>query len=237
MPQPAIIVAGHAVLRRLADPGDPANWALLDFQRNEAACYIEHVRRGVQLAAADPSAILLLAGGATRREAGPRTEALSYRFIAEYYDWFGAPDVAPRAYLEEFSRDSFENLLFGICRARELTGDWPSVVTLVSWLFKRDRFEMHREAIRWPAERFRFDGPNDPPDLAQAEAAETRARLNYRLDPYSSGEEFRAKRAGRNPFGRHHSYLAGCPELTALLNHQGPALFRDTLPWQKAESP
>lgn len=234
MSQSAIIVAGHAVLRRFADPSNKANWVLLDFQQNEVPCYIEHVQRGVELAASAPDSILLFAGGQSRQEAGPRSEAMSYYYVAEHYDWFGKPEVAARAHLEEFSRDSFENLLLGICRCREVTGTWPEDVTLVSWQFKQERFQMHREAIGWPEERFRYDGPNNPPDLAQAEASERRARERYAADPYSSGPEFRAKRVERNPFRREHCYRTSCPELVPLFDHQGPAQYRDTLPWQSA---
>lgn len=237
MSRSAIIVAGHAVLRQFADPAEPANWALLDFQLNEVPCYIEHVKRGVELAAADPDAILLLAGGQSRLEAGPRSEALSYYYVAEAYEWFGHPDVARRTYLEEFSRDSFENLLLGLCRCRELSGTWPADVTLVSWEFKRERFGMHRRAIVWPEERFHYDGPNNPPDIAQAQASELRARERYRADPYSSGPEFQAKRAGRNPFRREHGYRTSCPELATLFDHRGPSQYRGTLPWQRTELP
>ena len=237
MSRSAIIVAGHAVLQHFSDPSDWANWVLLDFQLNEVPCYIEHVRRGVELAATNPEAILLLAGGQSRAEAGPRSEALSYHCVAEHYEWFGHPEVAARTYLEEFSRDSFENLLFGICRFREITGAWPADVTLVSWEFKRERFTMHREAIGWPEERFHYDGPNNPPDLAQAQASEVQARERYREDPYSNGPELHAKRAGRNPFHRVHGYRTSSPELAPLFDHKGPGRYRDTLPWQRTELP
>ncbi|MCC6586490.1 MAG: hypothetical protein IT168_07205 [Bryobacterales bacterium] len=233
MPQSAIIVAGHAVLRTFADPSDRRNWALLDFQQNEVPCYIEHVRRGVELAASDPDAILLPAGGQSRRQAGPRSEALSYYYVAEHYGWFGNPEVAARTYLEEFSRDSYENLLLGLCRFHEVTAAWPRQVTLVSWEFKRERFQMHREAIGWPAERFLYEGPNNPPDLEQAHASEIRARERYQADPYSSDPEFAGKRAARNPFRREHGYRTSCPDLVPLFAHEGPGPYRGTLPWQR----
>ncbi len=204
---------------------------LLDFQHGEAPCYVEHVRRGVELAAADPQALLVFSGGQTRREAGPISEAQSYLWIAQHYDWFGHPGVDARATAEEFARDSFENLLFGVCRHRESTGRYPERVRFAGWAFKRGRFELHRRAIRWPASRFEYAGANDPPRIAQALEAEARTHAGYLADPYSAGTEYRAKREARNPFGRQHMYGSTCPELASLFAHAGPEPYDGPLPW------
>lgn len=230
-PANAVIVAGHAVLKRFADPSSDDNWVLLDFQRGEAPCYVEHVRCGIDLAAADPQALLIFSGGETRREAGRVSEAASYLWIARHFDWFGHPGVGSRTATEEFARDSFENLLFGLCRFKECTGRYPARVCLAGWAFKRGRFDLHRQAIRWPASRFAYAGANDPPDVVQALAAEARTHAGYVADPYSSGAEYRAKRAARNPFGRQHGYGASCPELAPLLEHAGPEPYSGPLPW------
>lgn len=207
-------MAGHAIVRDLAQVEQDSGWFLLDFQRGEPRKYIEHIRRGVAEAAADPDALLLFSGGPTRREAGPRSEALSYWLVAEHYGWFGHTAVRERTYLEDFARDSFENLLFGICRFREVAGVLPEQVSVVSWEFKRQRFEdLHRDAIAWPRERFRYVGANDPDAIGQALEAEQRAREKYRLDPYSNGPEFRAKKDERNPFRRQNGYALSCPEM------------------------
>lgn len=226
-----IIVAGHAICKRPDAALHEENWILLDFQRGEVEKYIEHIQTGVTLAAADPSALLIFAGGYSRPEAGPRSEATGYYWIADHYGWWGHPEVAARAITEEFSRDSYENLLFGLARTREYTGHWPAHVSFVSWAFKRDRFELHREAMGWPAERYRFVGPNNPPAIEQALAAEARTAAAYRLDPYSSSPEYQAKRDSRNPHRRHHGYLHTSPELAPLLAWPGPAPFPGPWPW------
>jgi hypothetical protein len=221
----AVIVAGHAILRRFDDIEADASWMLLDFQKGEPKHYIRHVQRGVELAAADPEALLIFSGGQSRIEAGPRSEAQSYFAIADLRGWWGAHDVSRRAITEEFARDSFENLLFGICRFREYAGGYPRHVTLVSWGFKEERFHLHREAIRWPRDRFAYDGPNDPDALDQALRAERNAIRNYTADPYSSTEMYVAKRSERNPFRRQHGYFTSCPEASELLLHKGPEQF------------
>lgn len=231
MPEQLIIVAGHAALRRFADPRREENWVLLDFQHNEVPYYLEHVRRGVEQAARHPDSVVLFSGGMTRREAGPRSEAISYLYVAEFFNWWGHPEVAGRAHTEDFARDSYENLLFSLCRFREIAGRYPSAVTMVSWAFKRQRFYLHGAAIGWPAARLHFEGPDNPADFAQALVAEEIALARYHADPYSSGEEFRRKREARNPFHRQHGYATSCPELAELLLHRGPEPFRRPLPW------
>ena len=227
----AIVVAGHSVLVDESRLEEDAGWALLDFQAGEPRLYIGHVRRAVELACADRASLLIFSGGQSRAAAGPRSEAQSYWRVADRFGWFGCGLVAARAVTEEFSRDSFENLLLGICRFHECTGRWPEHVTLVSWGFKERRFGMHREAIRWPAERFRYDGPNNPDELGQALAAEARAVERYAADPYSSGPFFQTKRRERNPYRRQHGYALSCPEVEPLLQHRGPELFSGELPW------
>lgn len=83
----------------------------------EAQSFLDHIELGVATAAKDPAALLLFSGGQTRRAAGPRSEGLSYWVVAEAAGWFGKrAEVRNRTFTEEHARDSFENLLFGLCR-------------------------------------------------------------------------------------------------------------------------
>jgi hypothetical protein len=227
----AVIVAGHAICTEVRDPWQEKNWILLPFQRGEVPCYIGHIEAGVRAAAADPSALLVFTGGCSRADAGPRSEAQSYYWIADHLGWFGHPEVRERAITEEFSRDSYENLLYSLCRVREYSGHYPGHVSFVSWAFKQERFDLHRRTILWPSDRFTYIGPNNPPDVGQAIEAETRNRAAYVADPYSSSPAFRAKREARNPFRRTPGYLLHCPELADLVAHEGPALYSGALPW------
>ena len=45
-----------------------------------------HIRRGVEVAAKDPSAVLVFSGGQTRPDAGPRSEGVSYFRVAEHFN-------------------------------------------------------------------------------------------------------------------------------------------------------
>lgn len=61
--------------------------------------------------------------------------------------------------LQEHARDSFENLLFGLCRFYELTGHFPDDLLVIGYEFKHERFaDLHRAALKWPDQRFSFVG-------------------------------------------------------------------------------
>ena len=74
---------------------------------------------------------------------------MGYWLIAESSDWFGTGrDVRDRAFTEEHSRDSLENIVFSLCRFYELTGNYPEKLTIVSYDFKEQRFlDVHRAAL------------------------------------------------------------------------------------------
>jgi hypothetical protein len=234
-----VVVAGHAVYtaagrdeRTLADE---ASWFLEPFQHGQLSTMLSHIRRGVELAAADNASLLLFSGGETRASAGPRSEAASYWEAADASAWFGRPQVRGRAALEAQARDSFENLLFSVCRFRELSGSYPELITVVSFAFKRWRFEeLHRAALRFPRSRFGFEGldpPGLPPSVLEGEKA--RSAKPFERDPYGCADAgLQQKRRERNPFRRSVSYPQGCPELAPLFAHCTPELYRGPLPWK-----
>jgi hypothetical protein len=229
-----IVVAGHAVYvgGEADDPARDDRWLLQPFQRGEPPFYIDHIRGGVALAAADAQSLLVFSGGYTRHEAGPRSEAQSYWTLAEHFGWWSAESVRARATVEEFARDSFENVLFSICRFKEATGRYPRSLDVVSWAFKEARFRLHREALRFPESGFRFHGVNQPADLAAAQRGEATALAAFRADPHGTGDALGAKRANRNPFARQPPYPVSCPDMAGLLQHRGPLPYAGTLPWQ-----
>jgi hypothetical protein len=153
-----IVVAGHAVYTAAGRDeralSDESSWYLEPFQHGQLGTMLAHIQRGVALAAADNASLLLFSGGETRASAGPRSEAGSYWEAADASAWFGRAQVRRRAALEAQARDSYENLLFSVCRFRELSGEYPDHITVVSFGFKRHRFEeLHRGALRFPRSR------------------------------------------------------------------------------------
>jgi len=235
--QNLIIVAGHTIFigNNFEETDEKQNWYLESYQKDELQAFLQHIKHGVKIAAKDNSSLLLFSGGHTRQAAGPRTEALSYWSVAEALDWFGFPYVRWRALTEEFSRDSFENLLFSICRFREIVGRYPKNITIVSFDFKRTRFvELHRAALRFPSERFFYKGIDPVDTKARFNALkgeQENALLHFEKDPYGCRSPLREKREERNPFMMSHPYPKGCPELERVFSYCGTSIFQSQLPW------
>jgi hypothetical protein len=245
----AIVVAGHAPFKEIITdvPSDPERdepWVLQSFQIGEPPLYIAHARRGVALLRTDPRALLIFSGGYTRREAGLRwSEAETYRAIAQHYEWWnaGAPKnelekLDARTATEDYSRDSFENLLFSICRFQQVTRRYPERVTLISWRFKRERFDLHRATIRFPVTRFVFEGFNDPIEYSAALDGEAITLAEFRRNRYGSNGRIAEKRLTRNPFLREHDFrfCPGLREFFAFIEDPGnrDSDYPARLPWE-----
>eukprot|EP00999_Lentomonas_sp_LEN2_P002741 NODE_612_length_1328_cov_75.006661_g573_i0.p1 GENE.NODE_612_length_1328_cov_75.006661_g573_i0~~NODE_612_length_1328_cov_75.006661_g573_i0.p1 ORF type:complete len:316 (+),score=35.28 NODE_612_length_1328_cov_75.006661_g573_i0:135-1082(+) len=230
-----VMVAGHSVFMNKDWTNDimsDESWYLVDFQKNQAGVFVNHIRRGVELAAQDPYSMLLFSGGQTRPDAGPRSEAQSYWMVAAYQNWFHKVGVEQKAFTEEYARDSFENLLFSICRFQELTGNYPAKITVVGFEFKKSRFvNQHRAALRYPVEDFFYEGidPEQPGSNVAGEAQNSAEP--FRADPYGCHEPLSAKKSGRNPYHRVPSYPLTCPELSELFAYCGQSIFDGPLPW------
>jgi len=228
-----VLVAGHAIPRHFDRLDSDDGWYLKFFQAGEGGLYQNHVRRGVEIAAQDPGSLLVFAGGQTDILAGPRSEGQGYWLVAEHFGWFGHAEVRSRATTEEFSLDSFQNLLYGICRFREVTGRYPERIVVVGWKFKGDRFDLHRSALRFPASCFQYEGVDNPPRLADNLPFEKARAELFKQDPYGSTPDAASKREDRNVFSRHHGYRESCPEISDLLIHRGPELHSGDLPWAR----
>ncbi|KAA8498874.1 hypothetical protein FVE85_6459 [Porphyridium purpureum] len=239
-----IMCAGHTVYKGTSYDRDSianeSNWVLERNQVGQLPAYLAHIRTSVELAAKDPLALLLFSGGQTRRDAGPTSEAQTYWKTAQAFDWYGlnARDsphaVSHRIFTEEFARDSFENLLFSVCRFREMTGHYPDHLTVVSFGFKERRFRtLHRQALRWPAERFHYVGVDlEPPSKALIDGEQANAANLFREDPYGcDSPTLVAKRKGRNPWLRFMPYPDGCPEIAEIFVQCGRVPFEGPLPW------
>jgi len=244
-----IVVAGHAPFKQSTEtvpehPDQDDAWVLQPFQSGEPPLYIEHIRRGIALLRNDPAALLIFSGGFTRQEAGLRwSEAATYAAIARHFDWWKADaqdrrgrDLASRVTTEDFSRDSFENLLFSICRVQQVMGRYPQTVTVVSWAFKEARFDIHRAAIRFPSHRFHFVGCNQPLTLETALKGEAITFGEFMENKYGASRKMTEKRASRNPFNRRHDF-SGCPGMRTFFPFienpkNGEKDFPERLPWE-----
>ncbi|KAL6962368.1 hypothetical protein U1Q18_037325 [Sarracenia purpurea var. burkii] len=233
-----VMVAGHSIYtsNSCEKVDKEGSWFLESYQKHpgQAATFLTHIEEGVEIASKDSEALLLFSGGETRKDAGPRSEAQSYWTVAEAKGWFGKQDnVRWRALTEEHARDSFENLLFSICRFRELTGSYPLNITVVSYDFKNERFSnLHRSAIRFPEARFFYSGtPASPTSKEAAMKGEALVRIQFQEDPYGCLGSLRRKKLGRDPFHRSIPYPNGCPEIAGLFKYCSASTYPDFLPW------
>jgi hypothetical protein len=228
-----IIVACHSTYLggESADRLSDASWVLEPFQKGEPRIFLEHAVRGLELARLEQRSVLVFSGGQTKKVAGPISEAQSYWSLCQELGLFADGLIVERVTTEEFACDSFQNLLFSICRFREYVGRYPETIRLVSWGFKRDRFGGHRDALRWPAKRFYYEAVGEPLDAHSARLSEDLVSREFAADPYGSMGDLFAKRASRNPFRRFPPYGESCPELLPLLRFKGPGIFDGSLPW------
>lgn len=241
------MVAGHSVTVSgdLQDADhDEKDWFLLEYQKGKGLpeVIIAHIKRGIEEADKDPDSLLVFSGGETRASTGPFTEAASYFNVADAMKlWPKDPEstVRARTAAEEFATDSFQNLLFSICRFHEVTGSYPTKITVISFSFKGKRFEqLHAKALGWPADRFVYIGV-DPPastgfNLEESARGEyENAAKPFEADPYGCHSAvLQEKRRARNPLFRTPSYELTCPEIKGLLNWCGPKSYpSDALPW------
>ncbi|KAG5358852.1 hypothetical protein CKK34_5154 [Yarrowia sp. E02] len=193
-----------------------SDWVAGPFLEGKTDILLKHITEGVRRASEDPSALLLFSGGQTKRSAGPVAEGTSYFLLAEALGL----DTSQTA-VEEYARDSYENLLFSIARFRELTGRYPVKITVVGYEFKRARFEqLHRKAVGFDADKFEYVGidpvwgDDESPDAGELE----HAFLPFQRDPHGCVETvLLQKKKERNPWRRQHPYAHTAPEMKQLL--------------------
>jgi hypothetical protein len=241
-PNHLILLPGHAALHvdklAKADFSDDA-WYLLSYQKNKGYPKIitSHILKSIDLATQDPNSAIIFSGGETRHDVGPLSEAASYYFLAEYKGWI-SKEMTNHIYLEEYARDSFENLMFSICRFYEVTNNYPEKITVVGFDFKESRYsQLHRKAIHYPESSFTYIGlhAGEPFDQVQAEHGEKEAFEEFSKDFYGCNDRvLHEKRIKRNPFHRSIPYELSCPDMKTLLEWCGPDLIDSKfVPWAK----
>lgn len=224
------IVPGHAILKG-DNPLAESDWILEPFQRDgghHVHCFLAHIKAGLAWLESNPHGRLVLSGGLTRPQS-PRSEAASYLLAAQKCGYLSSSTDIQRIILEEFARDSLENLLYGIAAGFAATRFRIPRVTVIGFDFKRDRFFDHFASLKLGrGTTFDYIGINNPiePQLSEAIAAESRVRAAFASILPEVRQSLKAKRDRRSWPGRKVLYADQCREW--------PDLHRILIEWDSA---
>jgi len=98
--------------------------------------------------------------------------------IAEASKWFNHPTLRSRTFTETHARDSFENVLFSLCRYKEIQGYYPERITIIGFTFKQSRFlNLHCPALGYVGGRCVYHGVD--PESYTREDRERVKHLEY----------------------------------------------------------
>lgn len=226
-----ILLPCHSIWKNDTGEGFHAReWYLASFQKDgqDHLCFREHILRSLDLLRSHSNATLIISGGQTKEEAGPISEAHSYYQLTKLLSGSDWDSLNPRIFLEEYARDSFENVLFLFCRYYEIKGFYPTFVHVVGFEFKRERFLHYHlgQAMQYPVESVRYVGnsPNPASEsqrnkyFAELIASEQKhALVPFKKDYYGSQFPLATKREARNPFRRTNGYSMSNPHLVRVL--------------------
>ena len=218
------MVPGHGVF--IDGKWDVAHWL-----RRFVPDIEEQIRVAIKEYASSEDALIVFSGGQTHQEVGRVSEAESYIDAAKAMGFKPDPKII---LAEDFARDSFENVLFSLCRFRQVTGTYPDKYVVLGFGFKQERFvNEHRRAIRFPLERFEYrEIPERTLETEEQVNLERKGTIpQFRADPYGCKPPLSTKKIERNPFHQVHSYESACPEMAGLFRACGSQVYKGPLPW------
>ncbi|GMM28328.1 hypothetical protein DAMA08_010440 [Martiniozyma asiatica (nom. inval.)] len=208
-----------------------SDWILASFQHeaSDHLSFIQHIRLAAKLNDGSENSLLIISGGYTKQEV-EFSEARSYFGLGVERGYFEFDSLNKNIILEEYARDSYENVLFSLCAFHKKYGAYPAKVSIVGFEFKKPRFvESHLKTLGYiDSNKVSYigSGPDYPlfetlkvvnPQLTQAEwkskknsyfdelvASENKFALNlFDLNPFGSkGSKLWDKKQQRDPWGK-----------------------------------
>ncbi|KAK6198802.1 uncharacterized protein RJT21DRAFT_122441 [Scheffersomyces amazonensis] len=229
-----VILPCHSIWKGGNSLGESRDeWHLVNFQIEgyDHLAFKDHIIQSIEYIKSDPHSFLILSGGQTKAESGPISESLSYYQLAtQLVEDEHKSSILSRISTEEYARDSFENVIFSICRFYELFNKYPDKITIIGFEFKRDRFLKYHlyEALNFPLHRVKYIGNSPTPkDLSDIEKqiyfkdlddSEYKFAVKFfQEDWYGIRKPLASKKASRNPFKRWHGYAHSNPSLSKFL--------------------
>lgn len=189
------------------------SWILAPFQveADDHLSFIDHVERcNTLIKKRSDDAVLMLSGGFTKSQL-ELSESRSYFNLGLQRGWFDESMLNKSIFLEEFARDSYENVLFSLIRFYKLFHKYPKVITVVGFEFKEPRFvELHLKTLGYTGDNVEYIGIGpDFPKQTKFETLDeyTTKKDNYFKDLEESEKEYAYNLFVENPFGSEGSKL------------------------------
>ena len=155
-----VMLAGHAIYQ-------DGQWH--GGHQNEDRLYETHLRDTFRIFADEGYQALVLSGGRSRPHLAPDIGNSEAKGMLEFAQGAGlTAGIGGEVLLEQYGRDSFENLLFSILCFHRRFGEWPSRVGAVSWKFKALRFYLIACGMKLAEGRFPTFITTDVPAGARA---------------------------------------------------------------------
>ncbi|VUG18905.1 DEBR0S4_05380g1_1 [Brettanomyces bruxellensis] len=182
-------------------------WILASFQKEaqDQHCLLKHLYTSINLLSNNLSdSLLVISGGYTKPETR-KSESFSYLQVARER---GIVDdnLEKSILLEQYARDSYENVLFSLCTFRQAAGVWPKHIKIVGFEFKRERFlNFHIRTLQFPAANVEYIGigPEYPPAeyFGVDDATYEKNKKKYFEDTFASENKYAIKPFSKNEFG------------------------------------
>jgi len=142
--------------------------------------------------------VLIISGGYTKSEA-EKSEA---RGMLDWAEDSGLITKGRIILLEEYARDSLENLLFSMCRFYQFFEEFPKEVGSLTWRFNEERHEIFARKLRLPNFRVIPVGEREK----EEEIAKKWVKLAMDDPFYQKQPDSKEKYLRRDPWKRTHPY-------------------------------
>lgn len=209
-----LILACHGVYEK-------GQWHAEDRYRTSEAkeVFQEHLKISFEALRSGDCDVLIISGGYTK-EKTEKSEArgmldwawdmsekgqLGSVTINDIRTWIASKKIV----LEEFARDSFENILFSVCRFFQLNGKIPASICVCSMRSKEDRFRTICNELGFSDFSYKGKGEENKGDRRLSE---------IKGNPFHRGTQFYKTRRSRDPWEKGNPYISINDEFKKMLD-------------------
>lgn len=136
-------ITNHDYDDKFAIGKDASNWIMEPFQleSDDHLSFFKHLELSLAELENIANSVLVISGGYTKSLI-EKSESSSYLDLAEAVGLTKNPyfKIGTNILLEEYARDSYENVLYGICTFYKKFKRFPAKITIIGFGFKRERF-------------------------------------------------------------------------------------------------